>query len=77
MQRFKIRTLSLVSLILLMACSQKIVYVQSDCLLLPDITITDEDKETLLETQDLLSYQFLKSLRDYKDQRKTHCLNES
>ena len=75
MQRFKIRTLSLVSLILLAACSQKTVYVQSDCLLLPDITITDEDKEALLETQDLLSYQFLKSLRDYKDQRKANCKN--
>lgn len=73
--KLKLRILSSLSLILLVACSQKVKYESSGCLIFPEISISETDKATLNKYQDELSYEFLYSLRNYKDIRKKECLS--
>ena len=67
----KLKILSLLSLILLAGC--KTHYISNACLVFEDIRVSDSDKETLLENENLLSYEFLIDLKNYKDSRKEIC----
>ena len=59
------------SLILLTACSTK--YVSNGCIMFSDVVVSESDKEALLENQEMLSRDFLVSLKNYKDLRKKNC----
>ncbi|MEY3415861.1 MAG: hypothetical protein RI930_52 [Pseudomonadota bacterium] len=71
MKRLKKVTLLCLSLILLTACETK--YVSNGCVIFSDIVVLESDKEVLLENQDLLSRDFLISVKNYKDLRKKNC----
>ncbi len=71
MKRLKKVTLLCLSLILLTACETK--YVSDGCVIFSDIVVLESDKEVLLENQDLLSRDFLISVKNYKDLRKKNC----
>lgn len=59
------------SLNLLTNC--KTIYVPSDCLILPEIQITQKDKEALKKYQSEFSREFIKSLVDNKEIRSIEC----
>jgi len=71
MKRSKKLILPCLSLILLTACSNK--YVSNGCIIFSDIVVLESDKEALLENQEMLSRDFLVSLKNYKDSRKKNC----
>lgn len=71
-KKFKITILSLVSLALLISCKTT-EYISSECIIFSPIIITEQDKESLLEYQNDFSYEFLKSLLDYKETRDKIC----
>jgi len=71
MKRLKKVTLLCLSLTLLTACEAK--YVSNGCVIFSDIVVLESDKEVLLENQDLLSRDFLISVKNYKDLRKKNC----
>lgn len=71
MKKLKKLILPCLSLILLTACKTK--YVSYGCIMFSDIVVLESDKETLLENQEMLSRDFLVSLKNYKDLRKKNC----
>jgi hypothetical protein len=71
MKRLKKATLLCLSLILLTACETK--YVSNGCVIFSDIVVLESDKEVLLENQEMLSRDFLVSIKNYKDLRKKNC----
>lgn len=70
----KLKILNFLSLILLTSCETKVIhYVASDCLVIPPIQTTKQDKETLIKYHDEFSYEFIKSLADQNEIRKKEC----
>lgn len=55
------------------SCSHEVKYQSSGCLLFPDIMISENDKASLNKYQEEFDYQFISSLRNYKDIRRKEC----
>lgn len=72
-KKLNLKILSFLNLSLLISCKTKIEYVATDCLVIPAIQITQQDKESLLKYQDEFSYEFIKSLTDNKEIREKEC----
>lgn len=71
LKKLSLITLSLATLNLLTNC--KTIYVPSDCLILPEIQITQKDKKALKKYQSEFSHEFIKSLVDNKEIRTKLC----
>jgi hypothetical protein len=72
-RKLKATILSLVSLILLTSCKTT-EYVYSDCLVLPAVIVTNQDKQSLYRYKDEFSHEFIRSLADLKEAREKKCI---